>query len=346
MRLALTAFTRRGYALARDLAAALEERGDRAALALPARLAGELGAEEYASLAAWTGERFQDCQGLIFVGACGIAVRAIAPHVRDKFTDPAVVSVDEAGRIAVPLLSGHVGGANELALWVAGRTGGEVAVSTATDVNGAFAVDRWAKRQGLFLDSREAAKRVSAAVLARVPVGVSSDFPIQGGLPSGLRFGPAEVGICLTLDPEKAPFPVTLRLVPPVLTLGIGCRRGTPAETLRRRVEDVLKEHRLTRRAVFQASTLDLKGDEPGLLELCRAWEIPLVTWTAEELARTEGEFTPSAFVSRVTGVDNVCERAAVRAGGALLVPKQAGEGVTVAVARRPWTISFDEGEK
>ena len=344
MKIALTAFTRRGYGLARDLAGALEGRGDRVELALPARLAGELGAPGYERLPAWTGARFRDCQGLLFVGACGIAVRAIAPYVSDKFTDPAVVSVDEAGRFAVPLLSGHVGGANALAKWVAGRTGGAAVVSTATDVNGAFAVDTWATCKGVYLDSREAAKQVSAAGLATGWVGLTSDFPIQGELPAQLRLGPAEVGICLTLDPEKAPFPVTLRLIPPVLTLGVGCRRGTPAEAIRQAAEAALAEHRLSPRGVFQVSTIDLKKDEPGLLEFCRAEGLPLATWTAAELAEAEGEFTPSAFVRSVTGVDNVCERSAVRAGGRLIVPKRAGNGVAVAVAQRPWRADFTEG--
>ena len=97
---------------------------------------------------------------------------------------------------------------------------------------------------------------------------------------------------------------------------------------------------------MFQISTIDLKREEAGLLEFCRGWGVPLVTWTAAELAETAGEFTPSPFVRQITGVDNVCERAAVRAGGRLLVRKESLEGVTVAVACRPWSISFEEREE
>ena len=111
---AIIAFTRRGAALGRTLADALE-----ATLHVPARFAPEVGAEAYDSLEGWTEKAWAEADALLFVGAAGIAVRAIAPHVRDKFTDPAVVSVDEAGRFVIPLLSGHVGGANELALKVA-----------------------------------------------------------------------------------------------------------------------------------------------------------------------------------------------------------------------------------
>lgn len=343
MRIALTAFTRRGTGLARRLAHDLAEIGHSCALAVPERLSPETGLPGYGSLGEWAGERFADTDALLFVGASGIAVRAIAPYVRDKFTDPAVVSVDEAGRFVVPLLSGHVGGANDLARLVARLTGGAAAVSTATDVNGCFAVDQWAREQGFFLDGREAAKRVSASLLAGISVGLSSDFPVQGELPRGVAEGPAETGIALTLDPEKTPFPHTVHLIPPVLHLGIGCRRGTAAETIATVVERVFAAHHLSLKGVAAVGSIDLKKDEPGLLAFCQSLGLSLTTYSAEDLAAVPGDFTPSPFVKGVTGVDNVCERAAVRRGGTLIVPKQAREGVTVAVSQVPITISFSE---
>ena len=343
MNIALTAFTSRGAELAGRLAKALTEDGHSCALWVPERLAPETGLPGYRSLGPWTGERFADSDALLFVGASGIAVRAIAPYVRDKFTDPAVVSVDETGRFAVPLLSGHVGGANDLARLVARRTGGTAAVSTATDVNGRFAVDQWAREQGFFLDGREGAKRVSAALLAGISVGVESDFPIQGPLPQGVVEGPAEAGIALTLDPEKRPFPHTVRLIPPVLHLGIGCRRGTPAATIAKAVEGVFRSRHLSLKGVAAVCSIDLKKDEAGLLAFCQGLGLPLTTYSAGELSAVPGDFTPSPFVHGVTGVDNVCERAAVRRGGSLIVPKQVGEGVTVAVSQVPLTIRFSE---
>lgn len=343
MRLALTAFTARGLALAEGLAAALEAQGEDCVCAAPARLAQGTGLSAYGSLSAWTGERFADCGALIFVGASGIAVRAIAPWVRDKFTDPAVVSVDEGGRFAVPLLSGHAGGANALARRLAALTGGTAAVSTATDVNGLFAVDEWAVRQGFYLDGRSAAKHISAALLAGESVGMESDFPIQGELPPGVHAGPDRLGFCVTAEAEKAPFDETLRLIPPVLTLGIGCRRGTEAGAIADAVDGVLAAHGLSPRGVCRVCSIDLKQDEPGLLEFCsrRGWS--LACFSASALAGAEGAFTPSVFVARTTGVDNVCERAAVLgSGGALRVKKTAGGGVTVAVATAPFTVKFE----
>ena len=185
MTTAVIAFTRRGAALGRSLADALG-----GSLHVPARVAPEGGAEAYSSLEGWTAWAWARADALVFVGAAGIAVRAIAPHVRDKFSDPAVVSVDEVGRFVVPLLSGHVGGANELARRVAALTGGQAAVSTATDVNGLFAVDVWARERGMAITDRVLAKEVSAALLEGRPVGFASDFGHP--CPEGLTAGPAE----------------------------------------------------------------------------------------------------------------------------------------------------------
>ena len=326
MTVAVIAFTRRGAALGRTLAAALG-----GALSAPARFAADVGAEAAPSLDAWTAAQWGRADALIFVGAAGIAVRAIAPHVKDKFTDPAVVCVDEAGRFAVPLLSGHVGGANELALRVAALTGGQAAVSTATDVNGLFAVDVWAKGNGLVITDRTRAKEVSAALLEGKAVGFASD--LGHPCPEGLTAGPAEIGVWVTDRTGEGPFPRTLRLAPKSLILGVGCRRGTEQAAIEALASAALAGYEPL--AVAAAATIDLKKDEPGLLSFCAARGLPLHTFPAEALAAAEGDFTPSDFVKSVTGVDNVCERAAVCAGGRVVVPKQAKNGVTVAVARK-----------
>ena len=324
MTVQVIAFTKRGAALGRTLADALG-----GALSAPARFADEVGAEPVSALAAGTAERWGRAEALVFVGACGIAVRAVAPHVRDKFTDPAVVCVDEAGRFAVPLLSGHVGGANALALRVAALTGGQAAVSTATDVNGLFAVDVWARDNGLAITDRTLAKEVSAALLEGRPVGFASDFGHP--CPESLTGGPAELGVWVTWRTGEGPFLRALRLAPRGLILGIGCRRGAARADIEALADAALAGYEP--RAVAAVATIDLKKDEPGLLAFCEARNLPLVTFTAEELAAAEGDFTPSEFVKGVTGVDNVCERAAVAAGGRLLVPKLAKNGVTAAVA-------------
>lgn len=130
-------------------------------------------------------------------------------------------------------------------------------------------------------------------------------------------------------------------MIPKILRLGLGCRRGASEEAIAAAVDRVLTERCLSPRAVLGVYTIDMKRDEPGLLAFCRSRAWPLTCYTAEELSAVEGDFTPSLFVHSVTGVDNVCERAAALAGGALLVRKQALNGVTAALAAVPFTVRF-----
>lgn len=326
----IIAFTKAGCLLAKKLAQGLGSSA--VSVCGPARFADELGIDAYESLDAWTGSHFPIDDALVFVGASGIAVRAIAPHVRDKFTDPAVVSVDEAGRFVVPLLSGHVGGANELARDVAVITGGQAVVSTATDVNGLFAVDEWAARHGFAILERAIAKEISAALLDGRPVGYASDFEIDDK-PSGVTEGAADIGFVVSLDDSAMPFPQTLHLVPRIATVGVGCRKGTAPSALEQAVIDALSEAKVSVHAVSAIASIDVKKDEPAILELASKMGWPSVFYTADELAAVPGEFSSSEFVKRTVGVDNVCERAACASGGKLVLGKQAGDGITVAIA-------------
>ena len=215
------------------------------------------------------------------------------------------------------------------------------AVTTATDVNGKFSVDAWAAERGLFLSDMKAAKAVSAAILEG-PVPLKSDFPVRGTLPPGIVPGEAgPVGICVSWR-RQTPFKTTLLLVPPVIRLGIGCRRGTPAKAVGALVDETLADHQVHPAAVKSVGSIDLKRDEPGLLDFCRERGWPVEFYTASQLEAAEGDFTPSDFVRRTTGVDNVCERAAALGGGRIVIQKTAGHGVTVAAAAEIYEVRFD----
>ncbi len=342
MRLAVFAFSRRGQATAERIVRALSGEETVCAAYTPERLAGGGFAPIPKPSGAFYGGLFQSRDALVFVGAAGIAVRAIAPHVRSKTTDPAVVCVDELGHFVIPLLSGHIGGANALAERLAETLGAVCAVTTATDVNRRFSVDRWAAEQGYVIDDMRAAKTVSAAILEG-DVPLCSALPLGTALPAGVVPGASgAAGIYIGWE-KRAPFAVTLRLIPRVLCLGLGCRRGTEAGVIDAAVSAVLEENSIDPRAVRTAASIDLKAAETGLLTCCEARGWPLAFYTAAQLEAVSGHFTPSAFVRSVTGVDNVCERAAL-AGGAkqLIVKKTARTGVTVAVAAEQTEVRFD----
>lgn len=326
MTCAYLAFTSKGLALARKLAAAQ-----------PGAVArcGENGV----TLANWTAAQFAQSDALVFVGAVGIAVRAIAPHCRSKATDPAVVVLDECGHFAIPLLSGHLGGANDLARRLAKACGAVPVITTATDANGVFAVDEWAKNQHCLVAEPARIKKVSGALLAGRTVRFASDWPIQGTPPAGVEPAgdAAQASFALTITPTMTSN--ALHIIPRIAVLGIGCKRGTPADKLADAFAAFCAETKLAPQSIAAAASIDLKKDELGLAEFGQKQGWPVTFYTADELRAAPGQFAHSDFVQSITGVDNVCERAAVlTAGGPVWAHKWARDGVTFAVALRPFT--------
>lgn len=287
-----------------------------------------------------------DCDLIVFVGAVGIAVRAVAPYLAGKAFDPAVLVIDEAGRFVIPILSGHLGGANALAERLADGLGAQAVITTATDARAAFAVDTWAAAHDCVVVDPENIKYVSGALLRGETVGLRSDFPVEGRLPAQVMLdGTPESGFCIGFDTEAASFAHTLHLVPQVVFLGVGCRKGTDEKTIEAAARVALDTAGVPWEAVRGIASIDVKQNEPGLLHFCETHGLSLTVFSAETLQSVSGDFTPSDFVARTVGVDNVCERAAVcaAAGGALRCRKRAQNGVTVALAQRDWRADFDE---
>ena len=326
MKLAFLAFTEKGFALAGPLAQSLG--------------GSVMRCGKPDSLLDWTQKHFADDDGLVFVGAVGIAVRAIAPYIEKKWKDPAVVAVDECARFAVPLLSGHLGGANRLARAVSEVCGAQAVITTATDVNGVFAVDEWARCQELSVIDPQHIKLISGKLLAGDSVKVYSSYPIEGECPIGVEAAetlPADVAV--SIRQEKA----VLSLAPKTVVLGVGCRKATPQSTIESVLKRFLQESRLHLESICTVASIDLKKEEPGLIAFCRSHGWEFQTCTAQELRQVPGEFTPSAFVSQITGVDNVCERSAVFvSGGGLLIKKFAADGVTMAAAEKPLRLDWN----
>jgi len=294
-------------------------------------------------LAAWVGEWFMSAQALIFIGAAGIAVRAIAPWVQSKISDPAVLALDEGGSYVIPLLGGHMGGANELARRVAALSGALPVITTATDVGGVWAVDEWARRHNLAIDNPQRVKWISARLLAGESIRLKSHFPVTGDLPAGI----------IIVDDEEYDIIITwrnsgrqqaLRLIPRIVTLGVGCKKGVDCAALTQAFQATLAKAGCHMAAVCRVCSIDIKADEPALAEFCRKYSLPLHFYSAAELGSLSGDFNGSDFVRKITGVDNVCERSAVLgSGGQLLCAKTTISGVTMALAIAPYTVSFPE---
>lgn len=299
------------------------------------------------------GEWFPKADAIIFVCAAGIAVRSIAPYLQHKSKDPAVVVVDELGEFCIPVLSGHCGGANELAGELAELTGAIPVVTTATDREKKPAIDVFAVKNHLEITDWQLAKKVSAGLLAGKRIGIYTEEGIEivGEIPPDLylltedggdglernRRKNKEIGICISSRLLQAsPFAETLYMIPKRITVGIGCKKGITAEKIKNAVECCLAEEGISPKALLGAATIDLKKEEAGLLAFCREMGLSLSAFSPQELMQVEGSCSPSSFVKEITGVDNVCERSALAAsGGRLICRKRIYEGVTVALAER-----------
>lgn len=340
MRACLFTYTRQGVETSQRIRDCLKPDWDCQIFA-PQRFAAGNVQELCGSLEEATGSQWNEVDAFIFVSAAGVAVRAIAPFIKDKTVDPAVVCVDVAGIYAISLLSGHIGGGNQLTRRIAKGIDAAPVITTATDINARFAVDEWAKQHGFEISSMQVAKEVSAAILEG-DVSFNADVDITGTLPPGLSLSAQlPVGVMVSVS-TREPFPCTLRLIPKVFTLGIGCRKGTSEKQIGQAVQTAFEKKQLDMRAIKQAASIDIKREEQGLLSFCDRYGIPITFYSAQQLNALPGAFTASGFVKKVTGVDNVCERAALMGGGQLIVPKTAVDGVTVAVSEASWEVQFE----
>ncbi|QHI73643.1 cobalt-precorrin 5A hydrolase [Aminipila terrae] len=310
------------------------------------------------SLGKWTKEAFENNDAIIFIGATGIAVRAIAPNLKSKDQDPAIIAIDETGQYVISLLSGHLGGANKLASVIAEAMDAIPVITTATDINKQFAVDVWAKSQNLHLVNLKAAKQVSADILKGKMVYLYYDGHIEGNTPQGIqridavtlkeKIHEGETCIVITekvLESLKGRDKFLLQLVPQNISVGMGCKKDISYKAVLELFEKALAETHVRLESIQNLASIDLKKSEKSLIKLAEKFHIPFITFSGEELMNVQGEFTPSSFVRSITGVENVCERAAVASApdSTLLLRKQSLNGVTVAIARKDITLSFVE---
>jgi cobalt-precorrin 5A hydrolase len=285
-------------------------------------------------------------RGLVVVLAVGATVRLLAPWLRGKHLDPAVVAVDDRGEYAVALLSGHRGGANALARQVADAIGAQPVITTASDVNGRLAVDLLGAEDGWRLEaSPEALRQAAAAVVNGLPVGVFQDAGTPIELPPGIsRLNSLDedearglAAVLVVTDrciPAVMPAQVVYR--PPSLVVGVGCSRGASIDDVLSAIDLALRQGRLAKTSLALLATIDRRAQEPGVVAAAAALEVPVRGYPAERLAEVRGLPTPSEVVRSAVGAPGVCEPAALLASGAtcLLVPKVKTPRATAAIAR------------
>lgn len=359
MKIAVVAVTRQGIRLAERTASALSGSGQHhTVLHLPGkfsllRIEGQR--KPYRKpLKELFGELFAEYEGIVCIMALGIVVRLIAPYLKDKTCDPAVVVMDELGQNVISALSGHLGGANKLTTEIAGLLGTNPVITTATDVQGLPALEMLAEENGWVVEPFEMVKRVNAALVNGQKVIIYSEKPLDLDFPEPLevrefaRYSPArrEDGrVILVTNRSARSFPTgTVFLRPKNLCIGIGCRKGISKEEVKEAVMAALEATGRSLSSVRGFASVDIKSQEQGLLDAAEEMNVPIEFFSPEALAllfeKRGDELSFSQMVYDRIGVGGVCEPSAILSLGetsALIMPKTRYGKVTAAIAEDDW---------
>lgn len=295
---------------------------------------------EQRGIAATVRSLWPQYDGLVFIMAAGIVVRAIAPLAADKHSDPCVVVVDQLGKYAISLLSGHLGGGNRLATRVAAMLGGEAVITTASDALGLTALDLWAAGQGLVVADKAALTRASAKLVNTGRLRIFSDLTGEG-LPDDFIITPRPEEADIIVS-NRTGWPETAAVFHPRnLVVGIGCNRGTGPERIESCAAAACADNGLAFSAIRNAASIDLKRDEQGLLDFAERHGLRIDFYTREQLNGV-AHVDRSAAVYKATGAFAVAEPAALLSAGTdkLLVRKMKWNDVTVAVAEADFRLS------
>ena len=269
------------------------------------------------------GEIFSEYKSIIFITAVGIAVRAIAPYIKTKDVDPCVLVIDEGSDFVIPILSGHLGGGNELAQDISQSIGAYPLITTSSDISGKIAVDTLAQKINGKLESLESAKKVTSLIVAGERVSIKVPQNIEDSNPSG---------VIVVSNREKIEI---TQIIPKNISIGIGCKKDTPKEKIIEIIEEVLEKLNISKKALGIIGTVDIKKDEIGIIESARHFNVPLKIISRDEIKKIEDKFETSDFVRKTIGVGAVsapCSILASTKKGDILIEKFRKDGVTISV--------------
>lgn len=288
-------------------------------------------------------QAMEECDGIIFISSTGIAVRAIAPYIKCKDKDPGVVVVDLSCRYAINILSGHLGGGNELTINVAEILGAEPVITTATDRMNIIGPDMLAKNNDLIISDMKMAKEIAALLVDNKIVGIKDDYNLIQMSKGYERIDEVkENSIWITNkiksteedENENIDYSKVLKLIKQDIVLGIGCRRNTPFEKLKKFIEESLIKYNIHKQAVSKIVSVDVKKDEQGIIELAEYLGCPFITFTREEIKSVQDKYEGSPFVLKTLGITGVCEPSVDLAGAQIIEGKIKHEGMTLAIGQ------------
>lgn len=304
-----------------------------------------------------TKEAIDCCDGLIFISSTGIAVRAVAPYLKSKDVDPPIIVIDCSGKFVISLVSGHLGGANELTLKIAKHINAEPVITTATDNLGIIAPDILAKENNLIIDNLKKAKNIASMLVEGkkitfvdeenkidLPCGYIDNFQDS----CGLIFVTNKDDIKKVNKPEldfkeieniilSEPNGIlnknnTLKLIRKNIILGIGCRKNFDKDKMLEIVKRYLKEYNIDIRAVKKIATVEVKAKEDAILNLAEILDCSLEIHSIEKIKKIHHKYIGSDFVEKTIGVRAVCEPSVELSKGKLITDKLSCDGMTLCI--------------
>lgn len=271
-------------------------------------------------------KKFNNYDGHIFIMATGIVIRKISCLIKSKDIDPAVLVIDEGGNFVISLLSGHIGGANELTYKVANTFSLLPIITTSSDVTGKIAIDTLSQKLNCEMESLTKAKDLTSLIVDNKKVEIL--------LPNNVKIGENTNSSGVVIASNKKNIDI-MRIYPKNLIVGVGCRRGTPKEEIFKALDEVMKKHNLAYESIKRVATVDIKADELGLLSLVEELQKELVIISREEIKEVEQRFKGSEFVKKQIGVSCVSEPCAFLASngnGDFLEQKYIYNGITISI--------------
>lgn len=259
----------------------------------------------------------------LFITATGIAIRTIAPFIKTKDIDPAVLSMDEEGNFIISLLSGHLGGANEATKKLSEITKSIPVISTASDVSGKIAVDTIAMKIDGKLKDLESAKKVTSLIVSGKNIELKVPENVENENPEGIIIISNKKNIKIS------------KIIPQNIVIGIGCKKGKEGEKIIESVKKSLEKYNLCEKSIRIFATIDIKRNEKGIIDTANFFNKKLEIISSEEIKKIENNFEKSEFVKKSIGVGAVSAPTAVIASGRkgkLLVEKLKYEGITISI--------------
>lgn len=278
---------------------------------------------------------------LVFISATGIAIRMINPYINHKTKDPAVVVMDDMGKYSISLLSGHIGGANELANYLSEQMGSISVITTASDARGIDSIDTFAIKNNYYMEDMKSVTKITSMMVNGKKIGFYSEVDQRIKYDNLIiienldHIDPNIDAIIIVTSKNLIikDIPYTI-LRPKNINIGIGCRKGVEENRIIKAIDDALTEESLSINSIKSIGTIEVKKDEQGIIEAAKHYGYPLRIFSINEIQEIEDKFEKSQFVKDTIGVYSVSEPVAYLLGGQIIRSKSKHNGITISISK------------